>query len=417
MDKQQVVTAIVRSRSSVALLERPSDSPTYPGQHSFVSGKIEGDESPEAAAYREIEEEIGIPPSALETVREGSPLTVEAPEYETVFRVQPLLVETATRTVRTGPEVADISWVQPPAVLEYETVPRLFETYRRVGPTPRAIAADETHGAATLSIRALEVLRDRAAYICDQGEPDATEELSDLADRLCRARPSMAVIRNRVRRFAHDVSDDPDTALAEAIDAIEAAWDMEDGAVETVKESIADETVATLSWSSTMYNGLTAADAIFVAESRPAREGIDLAEGLADEVRTVVHTDAAIGHVLENEPIDAVVVGADTIRPDGAVLNKTGTYTTALAAKATDVPVYVAATTDKVTTRETVNVESGTADAIYDGDASVSVRNPTFDLTPAEYIEGYLTESGHIGPDKIEAIANEHRTALDPSDP
>jgi hypothetical protein len=82
------------------------------------------------------------------------------------------------------------------------------------------------------------------------------------------------------------------------------------------------------------------------------------------------------------------------VLPDGSVVNKTGTRAAALAAHREGVPLYAVALTDRVATDETVPLESGDRAAVYDGDAPVDVRNPTFDVTPPDLVERVVTERG-----------------------
>jgi len=169
--------------------------------------------------------------------------------------------------------------------------------------------------------------------------------------------------------------------------------------------------VLTLSRSGTALSALREADLrkLFVAESRPGNEGIGVAEALAAEKTVTLHTDAAVAHVLHEAAVDAVLVGADTVLPDGSVVNKTGTRAAALAADRDGVPFYVVAASDKVTTDETVPLESGDRAAVYDGDATVDVRNPTFDVTPPELVERVVTERGALSPDEVSDVADELR--------
>jgi len=150
---------------------------------------------------------------------------------------------------------------------------------------------------------------------------------------------------------------------------------------------------------------------VFVAESRPAREGIAIAADLAEttDSTVTVHTDAAVAHVLARNDIDQVVVGADTVLPDGGVVNKTGTRTLALAAAHEGIPVSVVAATDKISTRDDVNLESGGRSAVYDGDAAVDVLNPTFDVTPADCVTEVITERGAFEPGAVGDVAAELR--------
>jgi len=60
-----------RSEAHVILTKRPDTMPTHRGEVSFPGGGVRsGDESLRDAALRETEEEIGLPPAAVEVVAE-----------------------------------------------------------------------------------------------------------------------------------------------------------------------------------------------------------------------------------------------------------------------------------------------------------------------------------------------------------
>ncbi|SNZ12416.1 Translation initiation factor 2B subunit, eIF-2B alpha/beta/delta family [Natronoarchaeum philippinense] len=322
---------------------------------------------------------------------------------------------------------ADAERLAPTALLHEAEQPTWWRCYERVAPTVRSITADDEHGAAVLSTRALEVLRDRAALQIAEGDPDRGE-LTDLAERLLSARPSMAVLENRVNRAlaaavddANETADgDDETPAAGIAAAVEAAADTGiDRAIQVDADTAAaaagmldGATVLTLSRSGTVLDALSSAslDGVYVAESRPAREGIGVAEELSASIGApvTVHADAAVAHVVAHEGVDAVVVGADAVLPDGRVVNKTGTRAAALSAAREDIPVYAVAASDKITHRETVNIETGDAGAIYDGPADLDVLNPTFDVTPADLIDAVVTERGRLDADEVGAVAEDH---------
>ena len=136
---------------------------------------------------------------------------------------------------------------------------------------------------------------------------------------------------------------------------------------------------------------------VTVAESRPACESVDVAETIVTAGLDVqVCPDVAVAGVLAGGEIDCVLVGADTVLPDGSVVDKTGTRGTAVTADHENVPVYVAAATDKTSTESTARVESGPPDVVYDGDTTVEAVNPTFDVTPADHVDAVLTERGAL---------------------
>jgi 8-oxo-dGTP pyrophosphatase MutT (NUDIX family) len=63
-----LVAIIDRAEPTVILTERPKTMRKHPGQISFPGGRIEPGEDPVAAALREAEEEIGLPPAAVEVI-------------------------------------------------------------------------------------------------------------------------------------------------------------------------------------------------------------------------------------------------------------------------------------------------------------------------------------------------------------
>ncbi|WP_135533803.1 initiation factor 2B [Halostella pelagica] len=301
-------------------------------------------------------------------------------------------------------------WAAPTELLRRETPPGRWRAYEVVAPTVRSVAADDEHGSAYISLRGLEVLRDRAAIVADESE-DGSGELVDLAARLRRARPSMAALHNRVNRAVAESDGTPEGIEAAAAEGIDRALRADTDAASGAAQRADDAAVLTLSRSRTVLSALREADAraLFVAESRPGNEGVGVAESLAESCPVTLHTDAAIAHVLREEPVDAVLVGADTVRPDGGVVNKTGTRVAALAADREGVPFLAVAASDKVATAETVPLESGDRAAVYDGDAPLDVRNPTFDVTPPDLVDGVVTERGTLTPDEVGEVADELR--------
>jgi translation initiation factor 2B subunit (eIF-2B alpha/beta/delta family) len=390
-----VVTCFLRNRGEVLLLHRSDEVGSYSGQWGAVAGHAEGD--PNGAAREEIREESGLG-DAASFVRTGDPFTVE--DGDTRWTVHPYLFDCDSRAVETNDETTEFEWVSPTEIRRRETVPDLWTSYERVAPTVEVVEEDTDHGSAWLSVRALEVLRDRAGVLT--ADADGWGDLTALAEDLRTARPSMTVIKNRINRTMANASDEQTPAAVEhtARDGIERAFDVDATAANEAADLLGS-TVLTLSRSGTALSALqqSAAEEIIVAESRPAREGVGVAEELANYTVTLV-VDAAVGHVLAEHPIDSVLVGADTILPDGSVLNKVGTRGTAIAAANEDVPVYAVAASDKISTDADVNFPAGNREAVYEGESDIAVANPTFDLTPPEFIT-VVTEDGQLDPATI----------------
>lgn len=404
-----VVTCFLRNRGRILLTRRPDSAPTYPGRWAGVSGLIEPDESPEETAYREIAEETGLD-GAVDLVETGGTVTVTDGDRE--WLAHPFMLDCQTRDLAESREHVDRAWVHAPAILRRDTVPGLWRVYHRVAPTVRSVAADTEHGSGYVSVRALEVLRDRAGLVTvrEGNDPNDWDELADLARRLRTARPSMAALGNRIDRVMARADRIPGAVERRAAAAVDAAVDADIGAAEAVVPRIEGCRVLTLSRSGTVLAALrrAAPAAVYVGESRPASEGVGVAEELADELTVILHTDAAIAHLLARADLDAVVVGADTVRADGGIINKTGTRGAAVAAAREDVTFLCVAAVDKISPAPP-QLESGPGSAVYDGPAPVEVANPTFDETPPDLVDGIATERGILSPSAVSDVADELR--------
>jgi methylthioribose-1-phosphate isomerase len=147
---------------------------------------------------------------------------------------------------------------------------------------------------------------------------------------------------------------------------------------------------------------------VYADETRPFLQGARLTawELMRDGIKTTVITDNMAGAMMREGLIDLVVVGADRIAANGDVANKIGTYSVAVLAHAHGIPFYVAApfsTIDLATpdgghipieersAREVSHV--GPTQVTPEG---VAIRNPSFDVTPAKYVSGIITEHGII---------------------
>ena len=407
MDERAVVTCFLRHGPEVLLLRRSDAVGTYPGKWGGVSGFAEG--TPDEAARWEIHEEVGLL-GAADVVRSGAPLDVEDESRGVRWIVHPYLFDCASTDVDPNEEVAECEWVQPPAILDRETVPRLWETYAAVAPTVETVRGDDDHGSAYVSLRALEVLRDRAT---ETGSGDGDyEDLAALARDLKAARPSMGVVANRVNRVLSEADATPESVLEAALDGCGRAVRADSEAAANAAGVVGDRFL-TLSRSGTVLDALRAADpeAVFVAESRPAKEGVDVARELAEadappDVSLCV--DAAVGHVVAEEAVDTVLVGADSVLSDGAVVNKVGTRLAALAARESGVDCYAVCSRDKVVPETSVELESGPPKAVHERSAPFEVLNPTFERTPAELFGGIVTEDGVLSVDEVESVAANH---------
>jgi len=149
---------------------------------------------------------------------------------------------------------------------------------------------------------------------------------------------------------------------------------------------------------------------VYAGETRPFLQGARLTawELLQDKIPHTLITDSMAGYLMQQGKIDMVVVGADRIAGNGDTANKIGTYSLAVLASAHEIPFYVAAPTNtidlKISSGEEIQVEEreGKEVRMFMGirvvPEEVPVYNPAFDITPAKYISGIITEKGIISP-------------------
>ena len=142
----------------------------------------------------------------------------------------------------------------------------------------------------------------------------------------------------------------------------------------------------------------------FALETRPLNQGARLTLWEAERcgLPATLVVDGAAAAAIREKGVRAAVVGADRIARNGDTANKIGTFALALACRAQGVPFYVAAPTSTLD----LSIPDGRAIHIEERSArEVSARfpawNPAFDVTPARYIAGIITERGVLKPSDV----------------
>ncbi|MHB8483054.1 MAG: S-methyl-5-thioribose-1-phosphate isomerase [Nitrospiria bacterium] len=161
---------------------------------------------------------------------------------------------------------------------------------------------------------------------------------------------------------------------------------------------------------------------VFADETRPVLQGGRLTawELLEDKIDVTLITDSMAGYFMSRGEINVCIVGADRITRNGDTANKIGTYSVAVLAKHHGIPFYVAAPLSTID----LSLKSGKEIPIEERHPSevtsvfgkvqiapknVKVFNPAFDVTPARYITGIITEKGIFKPKEIRTLANHLR--------
>ena len=156
---------------------------------------------------------------------------------------------------------------------------------------------------------------------------------------------------------------------------------------------------------------------VIANETRPYLQGARLTawELVQEGIPCTLITDSMAGHLMSKGEVDVIVVGADRIAANGDVANKIGTYALAVLARRHGIPFYVAA---PISTFD-LSIPDGSHIPIEERPAAevtgyrdtrwapegVSVRNPAFDVTPAELVTGIICEKGIAYPPYRESIA------------
>ena len=147
---------------------------------------------------------------------------------------------------------------------------------------------------------------------------------------------------------------------------------------------------------------------VYADETRPFLQGARLTawEMVQEHIPVTLITDNMAGHLMKQGEIDAVVVGTDRVAANGDVANKIGTYMVAVLAQRHGIPFYVAcplSTIDMTLPHgDAIPIEERNPDEVtgFGGQRwapeGVQVRNPAFDVTPAELVTALITEKGVV---------------------
>jgi methylthioribose-1-phosphate isomerase len=156
---------------------------------------------------------------------------------------------------------------------------------------------------------------------------------------------------------------------------------------------------------------------VLASETRPLLQGARLTvwELARDGIPVTLLVDGAAAGLMRRGEIDAVVVGCDRVAANGDVANKVGTYAHALAARAAGIPFVVAGPTSSVDPQlaggDSIEIEERDGEEVRRPGGElvtlpdVPVRNPAFDVTPAELVSAFVCERGVAQPPNAEAIA------------
>jgi len=154
---------------------------------------------------------------------------------------------------------------------------------------------------------------------------------------------------------------------------------------------------------------------VYASETRPRLQGMQLtAWELGQEgIDHAIIPDGASGHFIRKD-VDMIITGADRIAANGDFANKIGTFEKAVLAKEFGVPFYVAApastfdfktrTGDDIVIEDRPEEEVTMIGGVRIAPAGSPALNPSFDMTPAKYVTGFITEKGILRPNEISKV-------------
>jgi len=293
--------------------------------------------------------------------------------------------------------------------------------------TAKKIKSMEIRGAGKIAREAATALKAWAEKSDSEDPEGFLKGLEEAGDVLISARPSAVSLPNSVRFVIYRSKKAGSTSVDElrksTIAIADAFIEKSLKAVERIGEigakRISDGDVilthcnstAALSIIKTAWSQGKKIEVI-ATESRPFYQGHITVKALADEgIPVTMIVDSAVRSFMKD--VDKVIVGADSIASNGALINKIGTSQVALAASEARVIVLVAAETYKfhpeTLVGELVEIEERDLSEVAKPEdfPGVKIRNPAFDVTPPEYIDLIITEDGMIPPQAAFAVIKE----------
>jgi len=294
----------------------------------------------------------------------------------------------------------------------------------RISQAIESISQDRTHGAGWLARDAVNVLTHSLEECPARTTAQFLSYLGEVARALAQAQPSMAAVSNAVGAVVFAAGEKAPgglpamrrAALSRARRIVD-SWDKAARRiVRHAERALPRGTIMTHSYSATTFAVLERLAAkgspIIVTESAPLNEGRTIARLLSRLGTPVTLISDAQAAAFMAEAA-AVLVGADTVFANGAVVNKVGTCALALLARNARIPFYVAT--------ETLKVAPGRPEAAQQApgerEPGLAVPAVYFDLTPPRLVTALITEEGVFAPKEIRPLARrarQYRKALFP---
>lgn len=240
-------------------------------------------------------------------------------------------------------------------------------------------------------------------------------------------RPTEPAMRNGLKKVMYDMQKNSDNPKEMGISAVDSAAKYID-LLKTTKKSIIEAGAERIQQDTTVmthcHSSITSA--IFVrahelgknikaicTETRPRYQGRKTAKELVEAgIPTTLTVDSSMRWILRKESIDTIIIGMDAVTSQGTILNKIGSRLLALAARESDIPLYVAGAllkfdSDTVFGSRTV-IEMRDDTEITkdwpDAPKGLKILNPAFESVSRDLIDALITEEGVFPPSLVYEI-------------
>jgi translation initiation factor 2B subunit (eIF-2B alpha/beta/delta family) len=294
----------------------------------------------------------------------------------------------------------------------------------RISQAIETIGQDRTHGAGWLARDAANVLTHSLEDCPARTAAELLSYLREVAIALAQAQPSMAAVTNAVGAVVLAAKQEAPSGLPAMRRAASArgqqivdSWDKASRRiVRHAERTLPSGAIMTHSYSATTFAVLerlaSKGSPIIVTESAPLNEGRTTARLLARlDVPVTLISDAQAAAFMPQA--EAVLVGADTVFANGAVINKVGTCALAFLGRNARIPFYVATETLKVAPGRPEVAQQ----APEEKQPGLVIPAVYFDLTPPRLVTALITEEGVFAPKEVRPLATrarQYRKALFP---
>jgi len=150
---------------------------------------------------------------------------------------------------------------------------------------------------------------------------------------------------------------------------------------------------------------------VFNNETRPLFQGRKTSKKLIEnKIKNTQVVDGAgpffVSQYSHGYDMDLLIIGCDAIALDGSAVNKIGSFALALAASEAKIPVYIATQSLKLDLGakhlKNLEIEQRQAKEVWPkAPKNLEILNFAFDIVPAQFISGYVTEFGILKPKQL----------------